>query len=209
MLLYLARHGETIYNAEGRIQGQEDTALSELGRRQARSLAGALAERGIELVFSSPLARAYQTAQAVAEACRVPLRVDDRLKELHAGVFQNVLASELEALFPEAAARWRSHDPDFRIPGGESRRDLMRRGLQALLAIRATHHSRVAVVAHGGLLTAALKALLHVPAERNPFVLYNAALSIVEWEHEPRLLVLNQTDFLRAAGCEQCGPGEL
>lgn len=209
MLLYVARHGETTYNAEGRIQGQEDTVLSQLGVRQAQSLAGALAERGIEVVYSSPLARAYQTAQAVAEACRTPLRTDDRLKELHAGVFQNVLARELGTLFPEAAARWRSCDPDFRIPGGESRRDLMHRGRQALEAIRASGYRRVAVVAHGGLLTAALKALLHIPAEYNPFVLYNAALSIIEWEQEPRLLVLNQTDHLRAAGCEQCGFGEL
>lgn len=209
MLLYVARHGETTYNAEGRIQGQEDVELSELGRRQARSLAEALAKRGIEVVYSSPLARAYRTAQAVAEACRTPLRVDDRLKELHAGVFQNVLASELGTLFPEAAARWRSQDPDYRIPGGESRRDLMDRGRQALEAIRASGYQRVAVVAHGGLLTAAFKALLHIPAEYNPFVLYNAALSIIEWEQQPRLLVLNQTDHLRAAGCEQCGHGEL
>jgi len=209
MLLYLARHGETTYNAEGRIQGQEDTALSELGRRQAHLLALALAEQGIEAVYSSPLARAYHTARAVAETCRIPLCVDDRLKELHAGVFQNLLASELEARFPEAAARWRSHDPDFRIPGGESRRDLMHRGRQALEAIRAAAYRRVAVVAHGGLLAAALKALLHIPAERNPFVLYNAALSILDWEGEPRLLVLNQTDHLRAVGCERSGTGEL
>ena len=97
---------------------------------------------------------------------------------------------------------WRSSDADYRIPGGESRRDLMQRAAAAFEAIREKSHRQVAVVAHGGVLAAALKALLNVPAERNPFMLYNGSISRIEWEAQVKLMTLNQTDHLRLAGCE-------
>lgn len=67
MLLYLVRHGESTYNAEGRIQGQSDAPLSELGHRQTEAVAAALANLPIEAVYASPLRRALETAQRIAE----------------------------------------------------------------------------------------------------------------------------------------------
>ena len=156
MLLYVIRHGETTFNAEGRIQGQLDTQLSPLGRAQAEAIARAMTGSDIQAVFASPLSRAYETARPLAAACRLEIRTDDRLKELNAGVFQNLLPAEMAERYPEVTARWKSHDPDYRIPEGESRRDLMVRGAAAFEAIFASGLQTVAVVAHGGLLTAAL-----------------------------------------------------
>jgi probable phosphoglycerate mutase len=197
MILYCIRHGESAYNAEGRIQGQEDPPLSDLGRRQGERLAAAFAGQKIDAVYSSPLARALDTARPVAAALGLEVRVLDDLKELHAGIFQGRSWAELCDFCPGECERWSSQDPDFQIPGGESRRDLMRRGRAALEAIRGGGGERVIVVAHGGLLNAALKSILDIPAERNPFTFFNASISQLAWDGHVKLLTLNQIDHLR------------
>lgn len=197
MILYCVRHGESEYNAERRIQGQTNIGLSELGRRQAEAIAAALAPRPIQAIFSSPLARAYETARPLAERKGLPIETDDRLKEIHAGIFQGLLWSEIERTHPEQAKRWIAQEPDFVIPGGESRRALMTRGRAALEAIRETGYEQVAVIAHGGVLTAALKALLEIPAERNPFSLFNGSISRLDWGPRLKLVTLNEMEHLR------------
>ncbi len=208
MILYCIRHGESSYNAQGRIQGQSDVPLSETGRRQGQALAAALADLPIEAIYASPLRRAMQTAQPIADPLKLEVLTDPRLMEVHAGVFQDQLRTDLETLYPEEIARWRSGDPDFVIPGGESRRDLMRRGLAAFEAIGRGGHAQAVVVTHGGLLAAALKALLEIPAQRHPFVLHNGSISQIELtDGQVRLLSVNQVDHLRDVGFG--GKGDL
>jgi broad specificity phosphatase PhoE len=205
MILYCVRHGESTYNSQGRVQGQADPPLSDLGRAQARALAAALAAESVEAVFASPLKRAFETAEIVAAALGVPLSADERLKEIAVGVFQGKTWDEIEADTPEAAAGWQSHDPDFVIPGGESRRQLMDRAAAAFQAIRQSGYWRVAVIAHGGTISAAFKVLLEVPARRNPFSLINAAISKLEWPERRdriKLLSLNDVEHLRSVELE-------
>jgi probable phosphoglycerate mutase len=200
MIFYLIRHGESVYNAERRIQGQAEVALSALGLLQADAIADALANEAIEAVFASPLCRAMQTAVPIASRLGLSVLCDDRLKEIHAGIFQGLLWEEIESKHPDSARLWREQQPDFVIPGGESRRALMERGKSMFESIRETQYRRVAVVSHGGILAAALKALLQIPAEINPFSLYNASISVLAWNDKIKLLTLNQLDHLRAAG---------
>lgn len=197
MLLYCVRHGESLYNAEGRVQGRADVSLSELGRRQAAAVAEALAGEPLDAIYSSPLARARETAHFLGAATGLPIELVDDLMEIDVGVFQELLWMQIAEVHPEAAWRWHSRDPDYRIPGGESRRDLMIRGARALERIRDRGYRSVAVFAHGGLLTAAFKALLGIPAERSPFALSNASISRVGWEKAFQLLSLNETGHLR------------
>ena len=202
MILYCVRHGESTYNVEGRLQGQSDEPrLSPLGLKHAQALVAALGQLKIDAIYSSPLTRARETAQPLADALGLPVAYDDRLKEIDIGVFQGTLAAELGDRFPQEAARWRSQDPDYRIPNGESRRELMQRAEAAFQAIHAAGHDQVAVVAHGGVLAAAFKALIGVPAARNPFMLYNGSISMIEWTTQIKLMTLNQIDHLRAADC--------
>lgn len=236
MLLSCVRHGESIYNAENRVQGQTDIPLSELGIRQSKAVAQALADSSIraridkgadaavngqadapsetasqqsgyrlwppvELIWSSPLRRAWQTAEIIAGQLHVPLVTDPRLKELDAGVFQGRLRRDLETLFPEEYARWLTGDLDFVIPDGESRRQLMTRGAAVLRNIAAGPQQHVVVVAHGGLLVAAFRALLGSEHTLNPFALQNA--SITRLRIEPTgitLIELNDTEHLREIG---------
>jgi probable phosphoglycerate mutase len=197
MILYCIRHGVTEFNAAGRIQGQLDSPLSAEGLLQAAAVAEALASQPIDAVFASPLRRAADTAIAIADRLGLSVQYDARLQEINAGIFQGLGWPEIGQRFPADAAQWRSHDPDYRIPGGESRRDLMHRAQAALNAIRATGHQQVLVVAHGGSLAAALKSLLEIPAHRNPFNLQNASITQLQWiGHDVKLLTLNQVDHL-------------
>ena len=202
MIVYCVRHGESTYNVEGRLQGQSDAPhLSPLGQKHAQALTATLRQYEIDAIYSSPLTRAMETARPLAEALKLPIQTDDRLKEIDIGIFQGSLAAELADRFPQEAARWRSQDPDFRIPDGESRRDLMRRAQAAFDDILAAPHRQVVVVAHGGVLAAAFKSLIGVPAERNPFMLYNGSMSMLESTTQIKLMTLNQIEHLSAAGC--------
>lgn len=201
MHLYCVRHGQTVFNAEGRIQGQSDSGLSELGRRQSLAAAEALQGRAIEAIFSSPLERARQTAEAIAAALELPVETDPRLMEINAGILQNQLRAELDRLYPDVMAHWHSGDPDYRFPGGESRRDLMLRGGEAFRSIRASGHRQVVVVAHGGLLVAAIKDVVGIPAKQNPFSLDNCSITELAWDgDQARLVTVNQVDHLAAVG---------
>ncbi|MGD9645894.1 MAG: histidine phosphatase family protein [Pirellulales bacterium] len=210
MLLYCIRHGESTYNSEGRIQGQADIPLSPLGRLQSEATSKALQGLPIEAVFSSPLARAAETAAAIGRSLSVPVTLVEDLKEIHAGVFQGLKWSEIEAAHPTLARGWLDQEPDFVIPGGESRRALMHRGRAALETIRRSEHRQVVVVSHGGLLSAAFKALLEIPAERNPFSLYNASINLIAWERQIKLMAVNRIDHLREVnGSRALSSGDL
>jgi broad specificity phosphatase PhoE len=197
MKLFCVRHGETVYNMAGRIQGQFDSQLSPLGLRQCQAVADALAIEAIDAVIASPLSRAKQSAQVIAEHLRLPVQLDPRLMEINAGIFQGHTWEEIEAKFATEAAEWRTQDPDYRIPQGESRRDVMLRAGAALADLREAGYRAAIVVAHGGSLSAALKYLLEIPAQRNPFSLLNASISTLAWDKDVKLLSLNDVAHLR------------
>ena len=202
MLVYCVRHGESAYNAEGRIQGQSDVPLSELGRKQSQAVATAFDSLGIQAIYASPLRRASETAEPLAARLGLSIAHDPNLMELNAGIFQGMLWSEITSHYPEEATRWLAHDPEYRIPGGESPVQLMARGKAAFEAMAASGHDRVVAVSHGGLLGAAFKALLSIPANRNPFMLYNGSISVVNMGAEFKLVSVNQIEHLRLAGDE-------
>jgi probable phosphoglycerate mutase len=208
MLLYCIRHAESSYNAEGRIQGHLDVSLSDMGRRQSEAVADVLAPLPIDAVFVSPLRRAKETAEPIVRAVGRPPQPLRELIEINVGIFQGKRRDELSRLHPAEMAQWSSGDPDYIIPGGESRRDLMRRGQAALQRIAECGHRQVVVVSHGALLAAAMKALLEIPARRYPFLLENASISRLEIDGDlVRLHSLNEVAHLRDVGL--AGGGDL
>jgi len=205
--LYLVRHGESIYNAESRIQGHADVPLSELGRRQGEAVAEALAGISIDAIYTSPLLRALDTARYIAARHHVSICTDPRLMELDVGAFEGRLRAELESENSPDFVRWLSGDDHFVIPGGESRRQLANRGREALQSIAAYGHRAAVVVTHGGLLSATLRSILNLSQPLPPFSLQNGSITRVAFDSAGKfsLVALNETAHLQTIGLSKGG----
>ena len=156
--LCLVRHGETAWNAEGRVQGQLDIALSEAGLAQARCIAAALPEERFSALYASDLERVRQTAEPVAAKLGLGMRLDSRLRERHYGIFQGLTYAEAKATLPEDYARFKAKDPDFAFRDGETLRAFFSRAIECLTEIEQRHPGEeVLVFTHGGVLEMAYR----------------------------------------------------
>ncbi len=126
-LVYIARHGETTWNAVGRYQGRLETPLSPLGQAQAQALAGALRDANIQRIISSPLSRCVQTALPLSMMTGVPIETDDRLLEIAHGTWEGRYRDEIARTELERYQMWRSHPEQVHFPGGESLQDVFNR----------------------------------------------------------------------------------
>lgn len=169
--LILLRHGQTEWNASDRMQGQYDTELSELGRRQAKAAAREMDGHDAIALIASDLRRAYDTASALAEYSGMEIVPDSRLRETRLGEWEGMTHIEVDARYPGARRRWRL-DANFTPPGGESKVEVGARALPVvheLFAARADWPGRtIILVAHGGLIAALTAALLELPAANWP-----------------------------------------
>jgi broad specificity phosphatase PhoE len=160
--LYLIRHGRTAWNNDDRLQGWADEPLDAVGREQARALGAGLHAVPFDAIYSSPLKRARETAESLAEPHALRVRLDDRLRERHVGAWAGLTLEQARALAPER------FDGDWRqagAPGGDAQPALTARVVAALYDILAAYpDGTVAVVSHGGALSAGLAHLLGIPA---------------------------------------------
>ena len=118
--ILLARHGETLFNVQGRWQGQSDSPLTERGLAQARELGRALSSEAIAAVYSSDLGRAMQTAREVAVPHGLTVCPDVRLREIETGGFTHKNFAEIDAEFPGQREAWRKAPGRMRLPAGFS-----------------------------------------------------------------------------------------
>lgn len=128
--IYIARHGETTWNAVGRYQGRLETPLSPLGQAQAQALAAALQDKNIERIVSSPLSRCTQTAVPLSVKIGVPIEEDPLLLEIAHGAWEGRYRDEIAATEPELYRTWKEHPEDVRFTGGESLNDVRERWQQ-------------------------------------------------------------------------------
>ena len=174
--ILLARHGETDWNRENRFQGHADPPLNETGRAQAADLAAALANEPLAAVYSSPLRRAFETAQIVGAPHGLEPVPVDALREVDVGSWQGLTRGEIEERFPEQFARWLDYEQGW--DDGESYDEMGQRVLAALLELAATHAGeRILAVSHGGPVRAAYAVadgIEHSEARRRGPVVANA-----------------------------------
>ena len=153
MKLCMVRHGETAWNAEGRVQGQLDIPLSDTGQAQARALAQALAREEFDVLYSSDLLRVRQTAQPLASLLGKEPILSGELRERHYGIFQGMTYAEAKARLPADYARFRNKDPDYDFGSGESLLAFCDRVLRFFDALLEKEQGRrVLVFTHGGVL---------------------------------------------------------
>jgi broad specificity phosphatase PhoE len=118
--LVLIRHGETDWNVEGRYQGQADPPLNARGLEQAGSLAEKLLPLKLEILYTSPLQRAAQTAQLIARRLGIPVYIEPRLVEIHQGDWQTRLRAEIQSLYPDLFRQWETEPWGVSPPNGET-----------------------------------------------------------------------------------------
>jgi broad specificity phosphatase PhoE len=155
--ILLARHGETVFNVEGRWQGQADSPLNERGLTQARQLGLALAAEPLAAVYSSDLGRALQTAHEVAKSHGLNAQPDARLREIDVGQWAGKTRAEIEAEFPGILQAWSTGPAGVQLPDGETMLEAQTRAL-AFFATQMPQHldQTVVVICHGALTQAIL-----------------------------------------------------
>jgi phosphoserine phosphatase len=203
--LLLARHGESMWNAERRFQGSTDVPLSPRGRAQAEALARGLRPYRVGAAYVSPFRRALETAELALKGTGIPVVVLDDLRELSLGQWEGCTVDEIRAQDGDPYVAWLRAPHDCPPPGSEPLPVVSDRVRAAVDRIAAAHPGRddVLVVAHGGVISVYACHLLGCSFNRLwRLRVDNASLTVVR---PPRLVSLNETGHL--AG--ELAPGHL
>lgn len=152
MQVILVRHAETEWNVRGIIQGHSDSALTPRGERQTSALLAAFAESDlrVECVYASPLGRAWQMGQSLAESFCCSLIAEPALKEQAFGQFEGMTTAQLLQHSPDAAKALFKSDAEYCPPGGESLSHASQRMMHFLYNLeKKRHHQTICLVSHG------------------------------------------------------------
>jgi broad specificity phosphatase PhoE len=201
--IIFVRHGETAWNLEQRYQGQEDSPLSEQGRRQAQLVGEFLSKRKITAVYTSDLGRAVLTAKCIADPHNLTPIVDERLREMSFGDWEGMTREEVVEQYPELYRARQRDNSSHPIPGGEQPGEVIQRFLSCLEEIVARHPGEtIVVVSHGAALRMTLASLLAIPLGRSQCLsqsnggiselVYNGPGASCPW----RVITLNSTAHL-------------
>ena len=149
MKLILVRHGETQWNRENRVVGFADIGLNDEGRRQVKRLALALKGEKVDAIYSSPLSRAWETAQEIARFHDGEVKADDAFKEMNAGELDGLTYDDMRERYGELIKRWFREPASVTMPGGEALASVQERAWLAVERIRGKHpDGAVMVVSH-------------------------------------------------------------
>jgi alpha-ribazole phosphatase len=224
-LFYLVRHGETAWNAEGKLCGRTDIELNDAGRRQAERLGERLRALPPAAIYASPLRRAAETAAIIADVAaslprhadggvKPPLQIDSRLVELNYGEWEGKKFAEVKSQDAEVYRRWDRDPAREAPPGGESGREAIARMAAFLDEVRARHtgpNEHVVVVTHKTICRLALCHALGLPPSeyRRRLCMENAALNIIApTEDGWRVILVNDTSHLACLRREAATPNE-
>ena len=149
--VYVIRHGETEWNRAGRWQGHLDSPLTTAGIHQAQQVAQGLSGQTIDVLYSSDLGRARQTADIIGKALHLNVITEPRLREKHLGIAQGLTVKEVTERYPAEYQQLKSNDPDYAFPEGESRRQHGKRISHCCNELVQRHPSQtILLVTHGG-----------------------------------------------------------
>lgn len=165
--VYLIRHGESVGNRENRVRGRVDFRLNANGTKQARALAGALKEKGIARIYSSPLKRALETAQIIAAQCSCPIIESDPFCNIKLTPWEGRLKTEIAIAQPELWNTWMTDPESLRLEGAETLDQVAERSLGELDRLIEKHRGETfAIVSHRGVLKPMLSAALGIAKPR-------------------------------------------
>ena len=147
--IYLVRHGQTQWNKEQIFRGTRDVPLNESGREEARLAAEGLKDKPIDAVYTSPLARARETAEAIARVHGLAVRPVEGLKDICFGEWEGEALQEVQRRYTDLYRRWIEEPHTVTFPGGESLADVKARSVKAVKEIVVDHpEDTIAMVSH-------------------------------------------------------------
>ncbi len=197
--IYLVRHGETVWNLEGRTQGRRDSHLTERGLYQATMLAKRLVKEPIDSIYSSNLDRAKSTAAIIGKELGLDCHMHEGLAELSFGLWEGLTIKDIERDYPDEVNIWHSTPHLPCIPEGELLEAAQSRIIAAIDEIaEATADKNILIVSHGTVLKLYLQAFLGM--ELSDFYKLkqeNCALNIIEHKKRgPMLSKYNDTSYM-------------
>jgi broad specificity phosphatase PhoE len=146
--LILARHGETVWNIEKIYRGRSDVDLDKVGVKQAELLGKYLTNYGIEAIYSSPLKRALDTANAIARYQKIGVHIAEGLIDIDYGKWQALPEQEVKRLYPILHNEWHNNPHKIIMPGGESLEDVRRRAIEVVNDVISRYQGSVVLVSH-------------------------------------------------------------
>ncbi len=202
MKIFLVRHGETEWNRIGRFQGISDIPLNKKGKAQAQALAQALKDEPIDVVYSSPLIRAKETAKTIRHFHPSSFYFEeDGFKEMDLGDFEGMEAPDWAKQYPEFRKRWQESPSSINLPGGESLKEVQIRAVRTFECILHNHDSgtTLLICSHNFVIHAILCHALGISLDNFRDIKQDtAALNLIH-NHEERLVVekVNEVSHLR------------
>lgn len=199
--ILLVRHCEAEGNTNGTFQGSSDCGISGSGEKQLELLALRCRNMRIDAIYSSPLKRAWLTAEAVNRYHHLPVHADRRLQEIDGGDYEGLLWADLPKVAPEQDVNWYTAPQDFRAPNGESMRQVYDRVWEAICAIVRENRGRtVCVASHGCAIRNILCHAMNKPLEELNDVDWcdNTAVSVIDFDEQgdPHLVLQNDASHL-------------
>ncbi len=201
--VYLIRHGETLWNKSGRIQGCTDIDLSPVGIEQAHKMAKRMQGK-FDIVYSSPLNRAFETAQILCEGTDITPIKHNGIKEINFGSWEGLTFPQVAETYPDAYSNWKVDKEEGRMLDGEvSIRNASIRSKEAIYDIVNRNQGKhIALVSHGGLIKSAILGLFELDMTMyHKFVIGNTGITIINFDNNlnPRLITLNDDSHVSDA----------
>lgn len=177
--LIIIRHGETVWNVEGRKHGQLDSPLTALGIIQSKALAERLTEESFTTLYSSDLGRAVETAEYISEQINHEIIFDQRLRERNFGIFQGLTDEQVKEKYPLERDAHNADKINYVIPAGENLEQYSARVIGCLEDLAVTREGEsIAVVTHGGVIDSWFRYIFDIPLDApRKAKLWNASLN--------------------------------
>jgi probable phosphoglycerate mutase len=198
--IYIARHGQTNWNILGKTQGHGNSDLTDKGKEQAKQLAYALKEYPIDMIFTSDLGRAIETAQIIGDEIDVKVQETNALREMGFGEWEGLLIDEIKSNYASVYTTWRNEPHLAQIPGGETLHLIKDRVDSFIQSLNKKYDNKhILLVTHSVTVRVMLLAFLNSGMENIYRIKQdNTALNIVEYrDYGPVVIKMNDTSHIK------------
>ncbi len=198
--IYLLRHGQSEWNLLGRVQGQSDIDLNNKGIEQAKKAAERLVEEDIDLIYSSDLSRAYETAEIVGKKLDLEVGTLCGIREINFGTWEGLDTKTIEARHNEHYKKWRTEPHNIKFDEGEDLITVQKRALKDINKVMKENPGKnILLVSHGTAIKTIILGLLDIDISKyNKMTVGNVGISIIEFrDFSPVLKLFNDVHHVK------------